>query len=95
MEKNIEQISVNELKSKMAHDCVAFFYKKADGSLRRALGTLCFDFIRREGAEPASKVERRSSWRSPGVVSYYDLERRAWRSFSPGRLVGLDADYGI
>lgn len=91
MENKIQQISVNELKSKMAHDCVAFFYKKADGSLRRALGTLCMDFIRREGAEPASKDRSQAGT----AVSYYDLEKAAWRSFSPGRLVGLDTDYGI
>lgn len=87
----IEHISVSELKVRMTDDCVAFFYKKADGSLRRALGTLCMDFIRREGAEPASKDRSHAG----AAVSYYDLEKAAWRSFSPGRLVGLDTDYGI
>ena len=51
---------------------VEFVYKKLDGSIRNAVGTLRYDLI------PATKGTMRK--KRPGLLVYYDLDRNQYRS---------------
>ena len=68
---------------------VTFCYKKANGEIRQARGTLChgisddFDHYeyKDEDADTFTRVLRR------GVYVYFDLDRRAFRTFKAHSLV--------
>lgn len=70
---------------------MTFAYRKQNGELRRALGTLCpgvsadFDgyVYKHEDREAFSRVMER------GVFVYFDLERKAFRSFAAKNVEGL------
>lgn len=70
---------------------MTFDYRKKNGKLRRALGTLCpgvsadFDgyVYKREDRETFSRAMER------GVFVYFDLERKAFRSFAAKNVEGL------
>ena len=71
---------------------VRFEYLKANGELRKARGTLChgisddFDHYeyKAEDADTFTRVLRR------GVYVYFDLDRRAFRTFSAKGLISID-----
>jgi hypothetical protein len=67
-----------KLKKKMQTDIVEFRYKKADGTIRQAFGTLRSDKV------PAlvGSGRKHAEW----VRTYYDVEKEEWRSF---KLVNL------
>ena len=69
--------------SKTLRRGIAYFtYKKADGSLRNAIGTLHghnFDY--------QHKTSKRAT--KAGQVKYWDVVARAWRSFRIERLVSI------
>ena len=55
-----------------------FWFRKRDGSLRSAYGTLVMDIIARHG----------------GSVSYFDLEKDEWRCFKADSIQEIDFEYG-
>ena len=63
------------------HGMFYFTYRKADGSVRRARGTLSQHLIPLcdvpKDSSPASAKKR-----SVSTFTYYDIDRKAWRSFS-------------
>ena len=73
------------LQSKMIETAVKFQYKKTDGSIRDAVGTLNRDLMvlengklwqpqpKKEGAKPRAV--------NPNTFGYFDLEKHMWRSF--------------
>lgn len=61
---------VVKLKSKMTTQVVSFKFKKVDGSIRQALGTLRPDYL------PSSTGKRGSK---DTVLTYFDLERQEYR----------------
>ena len=73
---------------------VTFCYMKANGEIRQARGTLChgisddFDHYvyKDEDADTFTRVLRR------GVYVYFDLDRRAFRSFATWRLINVYQD---
>ena len=78
------------LQEKMLERACKFMYRKKDGSLRDAVGTLKRDMMRlsdgtlwepKGGPAPAR----------PGVINYFDLREGAWRSFVPERFVAFVA----
>lgn len=71
-----------KLKSAMHKGIVKFQFKKLDGSLRDAIGTLTDDAI-------ATLVGGQYYNPSPKVVPYYDCEKGAWRSFRKELLIGM------
>ena len=79
-----------QLLGMLGEGVVTFYYKKADGKERQARGTLCrgicsdFDHYvyRHEDADTFSKVLQR------GVYVYFDLDCRAFRSFTAKNLIG-------
>lgn len=72
------------LKSALNTGFVMFFYKKSDGTKRRAIGTRNIEII-----------QRISSWRPTGnkentsALCYFDLAKLAWRSMSFGSLIDI------
>ena len=68
---------------------VVFQYRKENGEIRQARGTLCpgvsEDYDRYEYKRDDSDAFSRADER--GVYVYFDLDRRAFRSFAAWRLV--------
>lgn len=89
MEK-MQTCSIENLKTMMRNTVVCFSFLKADGSVRTAYGTLSGDIIDRYYGGPEGKRERTPS---PQNVSYFDIEKTAWRCFNATRLIGFSEDY--
>lgn len=66
---------------------VLFAYTKANGETRKALGTLNSAFLPKRSIleEESMKPTRKHS---ADVVVYYDLEKRAFRSFKACNFIG-------
>lgn len=76
-------LTINEALNK---GVVTFSYKKNDGTIRVAKGTTKHTTLVAEAAQSKggmNKVE------SAGYTSYYDLDKKAWRSFAEGRLIEI------
>jgi len=61
---------VIKLRVKLTREVVAFKFRKVDGSIREALGTLKAEFL------PASKGTGKSN---PSVFTYFDVEKQEYR----------------
>lgn len=61
---------VIKLRVKLTREVVTFKFRKVDGSIRVAIGTLKAEFL------PASKGTGRSN---PGVFTYFDIEKQGYR----------------
>ena len=61
---------VIKLRMKMKKEIVSFRFKKVDGSIREAVGTLKSEFL------PASKGTGKSN---SCVFTYFDIEKKAYR----------------
>lgn len=71
-----------KLKSAMHKGIVKFQFKKLDGTLRDAIGTLT--------EEVTSKLVGGQYYNpSPKTVPYFDCEKQEWRCFRKERLVGI------
>ena len=68
-----------KLRRRLINNTVSFSYKKKDGSIREAVGTLL------KTAIPAIAGERKSD--PVKVQVYYDLEKQQWRSFNIESLI--------
>lgn len=64
----------NEFIKKLQKNIIIFRYKKRDGSIRKAEGTLHSKFL------PPAKSDKEFI-RPEYQIVYYDLEKKAWRSF--------------
>lgn len=71
-----------KLRTQMRQRIVKFFFRKVDGSLREAYGTL------RENLIPATAGDD-SRKRNDTVQVYWDTERESWRSFKKANLVSV------
>ena len=65
-----------KLRARMAKGVVKFFYKKVDGSLREAYGTL-LNAPHTQGVRSSAK----------GCQTYFDMECQAWRCYRLENLV--------
>ena len=83
----------NDLYDLLREGVTHFWFRKTDGSLRSAYGTLDMGIIERHGGVPEG--EARSERAFSGAVSYYDLEKDAWRSFKADSVQEIDFEYGI
>ena len=63
-----------------------FSYFKIDGGIREAVGTLCMDLIPAEH-HPSSGARSKNS--EFATVAYYDLDKKAWRSFRLDLFIGF------
>ena len=82
-EVNVAQVLRDALKQGKTN----FIFKKKDGSRREAIGTLCFDLIPVEDTQ--FKSEQPSEERDD-QVTYYDLEKMAWRCCKTENLLEIE-----
>ena len=73
----MEQITIDQLHSKLWEGEVNFTYKKKDGTNRTARGTLKNDLI----PEPFKMVENFVNVKASNP-KYFDLDKNGWRSLS-------------
>ena len=76
---------VSELHRRLAKGIVRFTYYTKDGRVREAIGTRNLTYVHRIGIYapiPHTDIHRPNA--------YFDLEKRAWRSFCPQNLVSID-----
>ena len=83
----------NDLYDLLQESVTHFWFRKADGSLRSAYGTLNMTIIERHNGVPEG--EERNARAFSGAVSYYDLEKDAWRSFKADSIQEVDFSYGV
>lgn len=77
------------LESKMLETAVRFQFKKKDGSLREAVGTLRREkMIQQDGKVWEPVGEERPD--APTLVKFWDCEKCAWRSFNVFNLVAVE-----
>ncbi len=69
-----------------------FYFTKKDGTRRSAYGTLSTDIIKRHNGIPKNKRDDDSYIN--GAISYFDLEKDAWRCFKANSIVEVDLEYG-
>lgn len=68
-----------KLKAKMAAGVVKFAFRKADGTIRKAVGTLL---------QSVSHYEfKGGKKKSYTTVAYFDVEKQGYRSFTIGSLI--------
>ena len=85
---------VRRLLDGLGQGVVVFQYRKENGEIRQARGTLCpgvsEDFDHYEYKHDDSDAFSRADER--GVYVYFDLDRRAFRSFATWRLINVYQD---
>ena len=79
---------------------VTFSFFKEDGSIREAKGTLNGVLIPAEdlpksGADNSSLPARRDSAEVYSAIPFYDIDKKAWRSFSITRFIGFVTCYKL
>lgn len=68
------------LREKLQQGKTNFVFKKKDGSRRQAVGTLNFDIIPKDDwPVTADDIDSDYKDKNEVVVTYYDLEKMAWR----------------
>jgi len=78
---NKNQISHDDLQSKMEDEIVKFFFQKKDGGLRIAHGTIKLDLIPEE-LHPKGKGNPVRN-----TVPFFDVTKQLWRSISRDSVV--------
>lgn len=70
------------LRTQLSKRIVEFYFKKVDGTLRQAFGTLMSDRV------PQTKGAGRKS--SDSVQTYFDTEKGEWRCFKKCNLIKVN-----
>ena len=79
----IKPITNEELRNRMKEGKVTFQYKKKDGSIRTAIGTLKSDLITKK---PAGGV---CYPKQVGYSLYFDVEKDNYRVYAESQLIGV------
>ena len=74
---------VFKLKKQMLKGIVKFYYKKVDGSIREAYGTLKSELM------PAIDTSNDRRLKNPTVQVYFDTERQEYRCFKVANVLPL------
>jgi hypothetical protein len=83
MADSLKQITHPYLKKGLQKGSFKFYFRKTDGSLRIALGTLDLNRI--------PSLQHPKGGTTPGdKTSYYDLEKGEWRSVSRSQEIWVD-----
>ena len=72
---------------KLQNGIYRFSYFKTDGSIREATGTLNLELIPEEHRPKNDGSTAKET--APGVFTYYDLEKKSWRSFRCDNFIGF------
>lgn len=76
------------LQEKMLEQAVKFQFRKKDGSVRDAVGTRNRDLMILPSGEKWAPVGPQKP-ECPTTIGYWDLEKKAWRSFVLTSFIGL------
>jgi hypothetical protein len=79
----LKRISHEVLRNRLREGAVTFSFRKTDGSLRRALGTLDLTRIPSSGHPKGGDAPK-------GVTTFFDLEKSAWRAVSHTQEIWID-----
>lgn len=77
------------LESEMLDRAVAFQYRKKDGTIRNAIGTLCRSLMKLADNtlwEPKGEPKPEN----PALMLYFDCDAKSWRSFQVANLVAVE-----
>ena len=77
-----------DFRNQLRNGIYRFSYFKSDGSIREATGTLNMELIP-EDKRPSLQGGDGGRLLPPGVFTYYDLEKKAWRSFRYDNFIGF------
>ena len=77
------------LREKLQQGKTNFVFKKKDGSRRQAVGTLNFDLIPAEDTQFKSEEQREER---QDQVTYYDLEKMAWRCCKTENILEIEGE---
>ena len=84
-----EAENVITLEEEMLKRAVKFSYKKKDGTIREAVGTLRRDLMKlKDGSLWAPKGEAKPE--DQERIDYFDIEAQWWRQFSVQNLVAVE-----
>ena len=85
MEEQIKTLS-EKLKAKLHESGVVFKYKKVNGDIREAYGTLNIQIMGEE-----NQPHGNDKYQAPkDVIRYYDLNSKGWRSFREENLISIE-----
>lgn len=73
------------LRARLAAGTVQFTFRKIDGSTRPATGTTVLDLI-----PPAFRPTGVAKPRNTQTVTFFDLEKMAWRSCRSAEIISID-----
>ena len=76
---------LDEFINALQNRIVRFSYKKTDGSVREAIGTMKPSVLSTLSAKMQSGQKRHST----GCIVYFDLEREDWRCFRPENFLSI------
>lgn len=80
---------IREFKQKLFEGEVTFSYKKKDGSVREARGTLKAELLPKvEVTKTDDEKPKKKRVVAEDVICYYDLDKASWRSFRFEQLIG-------
>ncbi len=82
-----ESDELDELIEQLHSRVVRFSYRKADGSVREALGTLKPSMLDKL---LAGQQRKRNGFGSSDRIVYYDLDCEDWRCFNPENYISMD-----
>lgn len=89
MENGIEfEANLQKLKECMHHSIVKFSYKKTNGEIRDAMGTLCQKIIEERGGN----LPKGTGEAPIDTFPYWDVNSEGWRSFKVSNFIWADAD---
>lgn len=70
-----------KLKAKMSKGIVRFYFRKVDGTIREAWGTLASNLV------PETKGTNRKA--NPTIQNYFDTEKGDWRCYKTANLIAV------
>lgn len=79
-------MTIEELRKLLTTDIVTVTFTKKDGSKREMLCTTIADYLPGGGGESTSKP-------SDSIVTVWDLDQQAWRSFKFDSILSIYTDY--
>ena len=80
------EMTIEELRKLLTTDIITVTFTKKDKSKRKMICTTIGDYLPGGGGESTSKP-------NDSVVTVWDLEQQAWRSFKFDSITSVDSDY--
>ena len=89
-----EAWSLVRLREMLKNGIVEFNYRKQDGSLRKAKGTL-HELLIPDDKKPKGDMSDSAAKPNYKSIAYFDLDKQEWRAFSIDKFIGFVTVYQI